>query len=176
MFKLSEVITLGLRLDGLWRENIQIPRARTNQIKYHYFPAEQKPKYLHGHPLVDDYIKVKFYLYWRKIVVILTIYLQTKIWMKMRMRSLLGCFNHSLIRFLFSIITFKIIHGFDDVKSETWFNTVGSGEHRLTRLTADPLNLMLSRSRLELRVNFFSLRVVNLWNSLPGEVKNARNP
>ena len=50
--------------------------------------------------------------------------------------------------------TFKIIHGFDDVKSDTWFNTVGSGEHRLTRLTADPLNLMPSRSRLELRANF----------------------
>ena len=65
---------------------------------------------------------------------------------------------------------------FDDVKSDTWFNTVGSGEHRLTRLTADPLNLMPSRSRLELRANFFSQRVVNLWNSLPGEVKNARNP
>ena len=36
--------------------------------------------------------------------------------------------------------TFKIIHGFDDVKkSNTWFNTLGSGEHRLTSLTADPL-------------------------------------
>ena len=45
------------------------------------------------------------------------------------------------------IQTFKIIHGFDDVKSETWFNIVGSGEHRLTRLTADPLNLMRLESR-----------------------------
>ena len=72
--------------------------------------------------------------------------------------------------------TFKIIHGFDDVKSDTWFNTVGSGEHRLTRLTADPLNLMSSRSRLELELIFFSQRLVNLWKSLPREVKNARNP
>ena len=46
--------------------------------------------------------------------------------------------------------TFKIIRGFDDVK----INTVESDEHRLTRLTADPLNLMPSRSRLELRANF----------------------
>ena len=38
--------------------------------------------------------------------------------------------------------TFKIIHGFDVVESNTWFNIVGSGEHRPTRLTADPLNLM----------------------------------
>ena len=53
--------------------------------------------------------------------------------------------------------TFKIIIGFDDVKSNTWFNIVGSGEYRLTRLTADPLNLMPSRSRLELRANLFCL-------------------
>ena len=33
--------------------------------------------------------------------------------------------------------TFKIIIGFDDVKSNTWFNIVGSGEYRLTRLTAN---------------------------------------
>jgi len=48
--------------------------------------------------------------------------------------------------------TFKIIRGFDDVESSnTWFNIVGSDE--LTRLTADPLNLMSSRSRLELIAN-----------------------
>ena len=44
--------------------------------------------------------------------------------------------------------------------------------NKLTRLTADPQNLMPSQSRLELRAK---KRVVNLWNSLP-EVKNARNP
>ena len=58
--------------------------------------------------------------------------------------------------------TFKIIRGFDDVKSITGFNTVGSGEHRLTRLTADPLNLIPSRSRLELRPQFCCQIVVNL--------------
>ena len=68
--------------------------------------------------------------------------------------------------------TFKIIRRFDDVESSnTWFNIVGSGEHRLTRLTADPQNLMSSRSRLELIANCFSPRVVNLCNSLPGKVK-----
>ena len=53
------------------------------------------------------------------------------------------------------IETFKIIHGFDDVKSNTWFNIVGSGQHGLTRLTAHPLNLMPLRSRMEWRANFF---------------------
>ena len=62
--------------------------------------------------------------------------------------------------------TFKIIRDFDDVK----INSVESDEHRLTRLTADPLNLMPSRSRLVLRANFFGQRVVNLWIILPGEV------
>ena len=55
---------------------------------------------------------------------------------------------------VFKTMSFKIIHGFDDVKSNTWFNIVGSGQHRPTRLTADPLNLIPSRSRLELRPNF----------------------
>ena len=68
--------------------------------------------------------------------------------------------------------TYKIIHGFDDVKSNTWFNTVGSDEHRLTRLTADPQNLIPSRSRR----NWKLIKVVNLWNSLPGEIENAGNP
>ena len=66
----------------------------------------------------------------------------------------------------------------------------------LSLLHTDPLFLNHSNSDLEillgylqhkmvkskilegtkLRDNFFSPRVVNLWNSLPGEVKNARNP
>ena len=40
-------------------------------------------------------------------------------------------------------ITFKIIRGFDDANN-TCFNTVEIGEHRLTGLTADSLNLMPS--------------------------------
>ena len=53
---------------------------------------------------------------------------------------------------------------------------VGAGDHRLTRLTADPIHLLPSRSRLEIRSNFFSQRVENMWNSLPGDLKNSRNP
>ena len=67
--------------------------------------------------------------------------------------------------------TYKIFHGFDDVSSDTWFTVVGAGDHRLTRLTADPIHLLPSRSRLEIRSNFFSQSVVNMWNSLPGDFK-----
>ena len=48
---------------------------------------------------------------------------------------------------------------------------VGAGDHRLIRLTADPIHLLPSRSRLEIRSNFFSQSVVNMWNSLPGDFK-----
>ena len=45
--------------------------------------------------------------------------------------------------------TFKIIHGFDDVSRDSWFDLVGAGVHRLTRPTTDPLNVLPSRSRFE---------------------------
>ena len=45
----------------------------------------------------------------------------------------------------------KIIYGFDDVSSDTWFDIVGAGVHRLTCLTVDQLNLIPSQSRLEVR-------------------------
>ena len=67
--------------------------------------------------------------------------------------------------------TLQNVQGFDDVSSDTWFNMVGAGDHKLTLLTADPINLIPSRSRLETRSNFFSQRVVNMWNSLPGDIK-----
>ena len=52
----------------------------------------------------------------------------------------------------------------------------GRWDHRLTRLTADTINLLPSMSRLEIRSNFFSQRVVNMWNSLPGDPwKNYMN-
>ena len=50
--------------------------------------------------------------------------------------------------------TFNIIHGFDDVSSDTWFDLVGAGVYRITHLTADPLNLIPFLLRLELRSNF----------------------
>jgi len=54
-----------------------------------------------------------------------------------------------------NIFTVQLLRFTDDVKSNTWFDIVGSGEHRLTRLTIDPLNLMPSRSRLKLKADFF---------------------
>ncbi len=50
--------------------------------------------------------------------------------------------------------TFQIINGHDNVNIEQWFTFVRT-EGAVTRRAADPLNLVQSRSRLELRRNFF---------------------
>jgi hypothetical protein len=69
--------------------------------------------------------------------------------------------------------TFKIIRGFDDVKSDTWFSLVGENPARLTRHSNDPLNINTRHPRCEIRKNFFSNRVIDKWNYLPSDLKNS---
>ena len=64
------------------------------------------------------------------------------------------------------IQTYKINKGIDNIKTSTWFKLVGDNATRLTRNTAYCANLA-SRSRTDLRKNFFSNRVINTWNALP---------
>ena len=74
------------------------------------------------------------------------------------------------------IQTYKIIHGVDNVAHSKWFTLVESGDNnRITRHTSCPLNICPTRSRLDIRGNFYSKRVINRWNSLPSEVKMAPN-
>ena len=68
---------------------------------------------------------------------------------------------------------FKIIRGFDKVDSSTWFQRVDASI-RTTRSAADPLNLRPQAARLETRRNFFSYRVVDAWNLVPGDIKRAK--
>lgn len=72
--------------------------------------------------------------------------------------------------------TFKILNGFNDVNSDTWFRKVGAEPARETRLTSYHKNLVGSRSRLDIRQNFFSQRVVNSWNNIPTDIKESHNP
>jgi hypothetical protein len=68
--------------------------------------------------------------------------------------------------------TYKILKGVDNVSREIWFDMASQGT-RATRQSADPLNIRPQASRLEIRRNFFSQRVVEKWNKVPKDVKNA---
>ena len=68
---------------------------------------------------------------------------------------------------------FKIIRGFDKVDSSTWFQRVDVSI-RTTRSAGDPLNLRPQAAKLETRRNFFSNRVVEAWNVIPGDIKRSK--
>ena len=42
-----------------------------------------------------------------------------------------------------------------------------------TRLQTDPLNIIKPRSNLEVRKNFFTVRIADLWNAVPSDLKNV---
>ena len=67
--------------------------------------------------------------------------------------------------------TYKIVMGVDMVNSDLWFERAES--RRPTINNAVKHNLVPKRSHHEYRKNFFSLRVVEKWNSLPSEVREA---
>ena len=73
------------------------------------------------------------------------------------------------------IQAFKIINGFDKVDYTTWFNIVGNNPLRTTRSTGYHKNLTGVRSNTEIRKNFFTNRVIPLWNALPESVKESRS-
>ena len=43
-----------------------------------------------------------------------------------------------------------------------------------TRSTGDPHKLIVPRTRLDTRTNFFTVRMVEKWNNLPVELKSAK--
>ena len=62
------------------------------------------------------------------------------------------------------IQTFKFIKGIDKIKAAFFKPSIFSG----TR--GHKLKLYKSRARLRIRQNFFSQRVINMWNKLPESV------
>ena len=70
--------------------------------------------------------------------------------------------------------TYKILHGVDKVDPRSLFTLTGPVIGRTTRFTADPMNIVEERSRLDIRKNSFAVRVTSEWNKLDPEAKKSR--
>ena len=70
---------------------------------------------------------------------------------------------------------YKIISGRDRIDREKIFKFVNNSGI-VTRGVDDPLNLVQGRSRLDLRKNFFTQRIVASWNKVPAAIKESRTP
>ena len=74
------------------------------------------------------------------------------------------------------IETFKTMRGFNRVERENWFTVQEEMEHRPTRLNTIMVNgkperkmevIVGARAQLDVRRNFFTMRVEKEWNKLP---------
>jgi hypothetical protein len=66
---------------------------------------------------------------------------------------------------------FKILHKLE--RTNNLFELVVSGD-RVTRLAADPYNMRIPVSRLDVRKQFYTQRVPGMWNRIPANIKNAK--
>ena len=60
----------------------------------------------------------------------------------------------------------------DVLDSRTWFTPAGASGHG-TRIAAHAANVKVKSGRLEVRRNFFSVRVARQWNAVPSLIKQA---
>ena len=70
--------------------------------------------------------------------------------------------------------TYKIVKEVDNVDRTHWFTMRGEEGSHGTRATQGGLNIIGKRSKLEVRRNFYSQRVVDNWNGLSKETKLAK--
>ena len=74
------------------------------------------------------------------------------------------------------IQAYKVLTGKERVSFQTWFQMCAALEDRRgTRAREGMFNVERLEGRLELRKNFWSVRVADKWNQLPDLVKSANN-
>ena len=71
------------------------------------------------------------------------------------------------------IQTWRILHKQDNVKEGTWCTRSVDTAQRETRFSTCNMNLNSKLCNLDVRRNFFNMRVIKRWNSLPIVIKNA---
>ena len=99
---------------------------------------------------------------------------------KLKMYSLKDCRTRGDM-----IETYRILHQIDDVIPSKFFAMSSTNLTYATRQAVKVLEdgftttptwyLLKGQSRLELRANFFTQRVVNIWNSLPNSLQNSES-
>lgn len=62
----------------------------------------------------------------------------------------------------------------DNVDSRAWFTLVGPTNNMRTRNTNCKKNIVGPTLRTEIRKNFFSNRLVSMWNGLPSDLKMSK--
>ncbi len=67
----------------------------------------------------------------------------------------------------------RIVHEQSGLETATWFEMAAA--RRATRSAAHPWNLTVKNGRLEIRRNFFSVRVIEAWNNIPGDLQQLEN-
>ena len=81
------------------------------------------------------------------------------------------------------IVTFRTLKGLNRVDKTNWFQFRNVDNTRATRSTVSVTgdeevereNVMFKENvRLESRKNFFTIRVIDKWNSIPDEVRNQK--
>ena len=68
---------------------------------------------------------------------------------------------------------YKIFTGKDRVDPDTLFKRVGTTATRATRFTADPMNIVEERSRLDVRKHSYAVHVASDWNKLNPDAKKS---
>jgi len=85
--------------------------------------------------------------------------------------TLLGLERLELRRIRFDLImVYKIIHGYVDLIAHEFFTFSTAVNTR-----GHSYKLAVPNSRINARQNFFSVRIINIWNRLPSDTVNARN-
>ena len=72
------------------------------------------------------------------------------------------------------VLVYKILHGKEDIEAADMFSMAAEAV-RVTRTAADPLNVRVRHGRLDCRKFSFSVRVTELWNNIPADIKNSRS-